>query len=146
MESQEEKGIMRDLLHQAVMRPCSSEVAITMVLKFGAYAREPLVHLIPKLKMKASFLYGDQDWMDRDAADYLKNEGHLKKGSRVVTVPNAGHHLLVDNPQFSAIWIYGQVFGNQNKAIYERKLNVYLSNRVKSYRESTEPDMIKATE
>lgn len=138
LDSKEEKDQMRDLLHQAVMRPCSSEVAITMVLKFGAYAREPLIHLIPNLKMKVSFLYGDMDWMDRDAADKLYNEGSLKRGSAVVTVPNAGHNLLVDNPSFVAVWIYGQVFGNQNKAIYQRKLNVYLSNREESFQKLSE--------
>ena len=120
---------MRDLLLQAVMRPCSSEVAITMVLKFGAYAREPLINHIPLLKMRVSFLYGDSDWMDRDAADDLFEQGGVKEGSAVVTVPDAGHNLLVDNPKFVAIWIYGQVFGNLNKTIYERKLNVYMTNR-----------------
>lgn len=75
LASEEEKESMKDLLHQTVMRPCSSEVAITMVLKFGAYAREPLLYILPKLKVKVSFLYGDQDWMDSDVADNLLISG-----------------------------------------------------------------------
>ena len=47
--SQEEKDCVKNLLHQSIMKPCSSEVAITMVLKFGAYAREPLINLLPNL-------------------------------------------------------------------------------------------------
>ena len=118
-----------------------------MVLKFGAYAREPLINLIPHLKMRVSFLYGDMDWMDRDAADDLFEQNEVKRGSAIVTVPESGHNLLVDNPQFVAIWIYGQIFGNQNKTIYERKLKVYMTNRKKNaYTEEEEESILEIWE
>lgn len=110
-QTKEEKDCVKSLLHQTVMKPCSSEVAVTMILKFGAYAREPLINLLPNLQMKVAFLYGDQDWMDQDPADELLSFGHLKDGSSVVTVPQAGHNLIVDNPTFVAIHVYSQVFG-----------------------------------
>ena len=73
VNTQEERDAVKNLIHQMVMRSCSSEVAITMILKFGAYAREPLVNFLPKLKMKVAFLYGDQDWMDREMPDQMIN-------------------------------------------------------------------------
>ena len=53
----------------------------------------------------------------------------------------------MDNPQFVAIWIYGQIFGNQNKTIYERKLKVYMTNRKKNaYTEEEEESILEIWE
>ena len=79
--------------------------------------------------MKVNFLYGDEDWMDRDAADELINAQRLKNFSTVTTIPDAGHNLLVDNPSYVAICLYGLVFGSKVKPAYQRKLELTLNNR-----------------
>ena len=138
LETQEEKDAVRALLHQAVMRPCSSEIAITMVLKFGAYAREPLIQLLPHTKMKIAFLYGDMDWMDREPADKLIYKKMLQSGCQVSTVPNAGHNLLIDNPTFSALQIMLFVQGPQIKTAYSKKQARYMESREERFREVRE--------
>ena len=62
-----------------------------MILKVGAWARDPLEFKIKNLKMPVFFFYGDNDWMRREIADRLLNEGHLKEGSLVITIPRSGH-------------------------------------------------------
>lgn len=47
-------------------RPESSEIAITMLLKWGAFAREPLCHKLADLVMPQHYFYGERDWMSKD--------------------------------------------------------------------------------
>ncbi len=84
---------------QGTMLPKSSESCITMKLAPGAWARHPLVDVIDQVPVKACFLYGSYDWMTRGVADKLLEEGKLKQGSEVHTVPNAGHQMWFDNPK-----------------------------------------------
>lgn len=62
-----------------------------MILKMGAWARDPLEYKIKNLNMPVYFFYGENDWMRREIADKLLNEGHLKNGSKVITIPKSGH-------------------------------------------------------
>lgn len=34
-----------------------------MILKFGAWARDPLELKLPEINVPVYFLYGDRDWM-----------------------------------------------------------------------------------
>jgi len=45
-------------VHQLMMKPKSSETAITAILGPFAFARYPLVNRIVNLKLKVTFLYG----------------------------------------------------------------------------------------
>ncbi|WVQ79494.1 hypothetical protein IAT38_001593 [Cryptococcus sp. DSM 104549] len=81
----------------------SGEYCISHILAPGAYARIPILDRIARVKVPVTFLYGDNDWMDvqggRDALTLLKNAGNTL--SSVHVVPNAGHHLYLDNPEVS---------------------------------------------
>lgn len=88
----------------------SGEYAITRILSFGALARLPLLDRCPdkfvNMNLPTLWLYGDKDWMSRDAGqemtkeinDLCKSEGKLDLAQFGV-VTNAGHHLYLDNPQ-----------------------------------------------
>ncbi|CAM9019589.1 hypothetical protein WICANDRAFT_32231 [Wickerhamomyces anomalus NRRL Y-366-8] len=80
----------------------SGEHALTRVLAPGALARHPLLNRLPKnLKVDSLFLYGDKDWMSKEAGHTLVNEinkeGLAKSDYGVIS--NAGHHVYLDNPQ-----------------------------------------------
>lgn len=81
----------------------SGEFCISHILAPGAYARMPIVDRIHKLRMPVTFLYGDGDWMDveggRMSQRILAKEGNTDVKTYVV--PNAGHHLYLDNPSFT---------------------------------------------
>jgi len=47
-----------------------------------------------------TFLYGEADFFKREFADTLVAEGTLAK-AKVFTVPAAGHHPYIDNPEAS---------------------------------------------
>lgn len=79
----------------------SGEHALTRVLAPGALARYPLLNRLPKdLKVDSLFLYGDKDWMSKEAGNTLVNEIN-KNGtthSEYQVISNAGHHVYLDNP------------------------------------------------
>ena len=45
-----------------------------MILKIGAWARDPLEYKIKNLNMAVFFFYGENDWMKREIADKLLND------------------------------------------------------------------------
>lgn len=61
--------------------------------------------------------------MQRKEPDRLIEEGLLEPGSAVVTVPDSGHQLHVENAHFIAIEVVGQVFGPKQKRRFEREVN-----------------------
>ncbi|OCF37260.1 cardiolipin-specific phospholipase [Kwoniella heveanensis BCC8398] len=81
----------------------SGEYCISHILAPGAYARIPIVDRISRLKVPVTFMYGDNDWMDveggRASVEALKEAGNSNATCHVV--PKAGHHLYLDNPEFT---------------------------------------------
>ncbi|OWZ68336.1 hypothetical protein AYX15_00748 [Cryptococcus neoformans] len=81
----------------------SGEYCISHILAPGAYARIPILDRIDRLKIPVTFMYGDNDWMDvqggRDSATALAKAGN--SNCSVHVVPEAGHHLYLDNPEVS---------------------------------------------
>ena len=80
----------------------SSEYCLSYILAPGAYARWPMTHRIhPVRDVPVSFIYGKHDWMDvesgREACRVLKEAGNTRTSCFVV--PNAGHHVYLDNPK-----------------------------------------------
>jgi cardiolipin-specific phospholipase len=83
----------------------SGEFCISHILKPGAYARMPIAERIHGLRMPVTFLYGDNDWMDIAgglAVEHILNE-EGNKDVQVHCVPRAGHHLYLDNPDFTNV-------------------------------------------
>lgn len=81
----------------------SGEYCISHILAPGAYARIPILDRIDRLKIPVTFMYGDNDWMDvqggHDSAAALAKAGN--PNCSVHVVPEAGHHLYLDNPEVS---------------------------------------------
>jgi cardiolipin-specific phospholipase len=93
-----EAAANKDYLLQTNMRNCSSEVSITIILKFGLFAVHPLVDVLETLQMPVSFQYGGHDWMSPESANDLLSKGKLPEGSEVKSIDKAGHQLFIDNP------------------------------------------------
>ncbi len=97
--------LLQNYIHANFCRsPSAGDYTHAAFLKPGAWAKAPLSHRIPKLKIsKLIFLYGDKDWMNPqhayDLKENMKKNGVLKKMCMEVRkVRNAGHNLQIDNP------------------------------------------------
>ncbi|CAF1599673.1 unnamed protein product, partial [Didymodactylos carnosus] len=72
------------------------------------YAYEPLQQRLTQIKrdIRVTFLYGDHDWMDVKAGEeVVKNIRQQGGKANLMRVRQAGHQLMIDNPQgfFDAI-------------------------------------------
>ena len=102
------------LFHITVAHP-SGEFAMNSLLApgmspdiAGVFAREPLEPLFeeygrnmqqqPGTKTKWKVLFGDTDWMRPNEPSARQAMECIPKDSSVAVVPNAGHHLYLDNP------------------------------------------------
>jgi cardiolipin-specific phospholipase len=95
----------RDAMHTYAYRiftaKPSGEYALTRILAPGAVARMPMISRIPgALKCPSTWIYGENDWMNvhagKETVARLKRDG-LRADFHVV--PNAGHHVYLDNPK-----------------------------------------------
>jgi len=97
----EETKEMHEYILAITLAKGSGEYSISHLLAPGAIARLPLVHRVSKLKAPVTFVYGDHDWMDPkggyDSVQNLRQAGN--KHSRLVMIPNAGHHVYLDNSE-----------------------------------------------
>lgn len=125
LESPEESEACKELLLQTNLRDISSEVCITMILGFGAFARIPLEPKLPDLTMPVCFLYGQWDWMSRASADKLMDAGKLKHGSMVSTIEKSGHHLYVENGEGCVGDVFKFVFGQNAKDAFLQEVNYF---------------------
>lgn len=74
----------------------SGEYALAALLAPGAWAREPLHSRLALLTMPTTFIYGGHDWMDKRHAEAAAQQ--MTVPVKIVSVPDAGHHLHMDNP------------------------------------------------
>ena len=93
-------------------RAGSGEYLLPFVLGCGGVPREPLEETVFKdvndpVSFKANcdwiWMYGENDWMNKDGAESITTKINKKDGnnkSRVVIAPKSGHHLYFDNYQF----------------------------------------------
>lgn len=109
---------VHDYIYRIFNANGSGEYALTRVLEPGTVlARMPLLDRCPeefaKLKLPTLWLYGDKDWMNEQAGYEMtkeintysmKNSG--KKLASFAIIPNAGHHLYLDNPSAFANTIF----------------------------------------
>jgi cardiolipin-specific phospholipase len=79
--------------------PGSGEYALNYLLAPGANGRWPLAERAHRINCPSVWVYGDRDWMDirggYQAAASIRQAGGY---AEVVTVPNSGHHIYLDNP------------------------------------------------
>ena len=113
LSSEEEQDQLRRLIHQTVLKPCSSEVSLTMLLKFGgSYAREPLLHVLPNLQAKVSLFFDVNEQRDKQAVEEMLEGGGLRNGSGV-RVGNIGkRNSILEDPHELVAWAYYEIFGD----------------------------------
>lgn len=114
LSSQDVQLLSNYLYHITVAAP-SGEFAMNSLLEpvvsaeiMGVFAREPLYDLLPEITSSTNtlqqikVLYGDHDWMrpnEPSARETLqKMQQRTGIASSVEVLPNAGHHLYLDNP------------------------------------------------
>eukprot|EP00300_Choanocystis_sp_HF-7_P042198 c8970_g1_i1.p1 GENE.c8970_g1_i1~~c8970_g1_i1.p1 ORF type:complete len:426 (-),score=-31.23 c8970_g1_i1:68-1345(-) len=92
-----ERKDLSSYLYHTMVDSGSGEYALNTILQPGAYARNPLINRLPGLQVPVSFSYGDHDWMDKKTVYHLSKNNLFKVHHDIVIVPNAGHHLYLDN-------------------------------------------------
>jgi pimeloyl-ACP methyl ester carboxylesterase len=104
----EESKTVADYLYYNAVLPGSGEYFLRSVLNSRILAKQPLISRIPNLKVgSVSFLYGSTDWMDvsgglntQRICETIRHE-HAESAPdvKVYMVPEAGHLLMLQNPQ-----------------------------------------------
>lgn len=112
----EESEVLADLLYSNAALPPSSEFFLRTLFTNSMLAKRPILFRVPSLKVKSvNFMYGTKDWMDISGGMYTEALCHRlslqqKESSsafssssmptvNVFLVPNAGHLLMLQNPQ-----------------------------------------------
>jgi pimeloyl-ACP methyl ester carboxylesterase len=105
--------LLADYLYHITVAAPSGEFAMNSLLEpvvsaemMGVFAREPLQDLLPAITSstlaQVKVLYGDQDWMRPNEPSARKTLQDLQQRTGIATsvevLPNAGHHLYLDNP------------------------------------------------
>jgi cardiolipin-specific phospholipase len=90
---------MHDYILNITLAKGSGEYCMSHILAPYAHAHMPLVDRIHALKIPITFVYGEHDWMDPvgglQSLEKLRRAGN--QNGRMSAVPNAGHHLYLDN-------------------------------------------------
>ncbi|RLV92493.1 hypothetical protein JA1_003182 [Spathaspora sp. JA1] len=100
---------VHDYMYRIFNGKGSGEYALTRVLGVGALAKLPLLDRCPEkfvaMGIPTLWMYGDKDWMNDEAGLEMTNEINeisikqsQKKLASFSILPNAGHHLYLDNP------------------------------------------------
>ena len=113
--------MIADYLYNITSAPASGEYALNSILTPTMYketrgdkvvttgsvhAKEPLEHLFQSrtgLSIPSVFvMYGDNDWLNyRNIQSSMASWGESSTlHKEYVTIPNAGHHLYLDNPEY----------------------------------------------
>ena len=115
-----ERAAMQQYLYHISVRRGSGEYALNTILTMPAWARKPLIHRLPAMKVPTAFLCtslarpiaplhlqtrsppaganttdGSHDWMDESAARAVQHR--MPAGATVYQISDAGHHLYMEN-------------------------------------------------
>lgn len=93
---EDEQRDLNNYIYHISSKSGSGEYALATILAPGAYARWPLMDRLKDVSVPTVFLYGESDWMDYRAAEKARQT--MKVPTALWHVPNAGHHLYLDNP------------------------------------------------
>mmetsp|Transcript_114914 Transcript_114914/g.321127 ORF Transcript_114914/g.321127 Transcript_114914/m.321127 type:complete len:376 (-) Transcript_114914:89-1216(-) len=94
--SQEEGRLLSEYIVATMDMPSSTESSATVC--FEPFLRPTEVsggtikQRLSALRLPVVLVYGDRDWMDRAAPHEVPN-------CRILTLPDSGHHLYLDNPE-----------------------------------------------
>lgn len=107
-------NLLTDYLYHITVADPSGEFAMNSLLEpgvspdvMGVFAREPLQESLSQLDTShglrnVKVLFGDQDWMRPNEPSARHTLNVLKESTGISTsvdiVPNAGHHLYIENP------------------------------------------------
>ena len=115
MSDKQEMAAYKSLIQQTVCRKDSSEISINMICRlapgFSAWARDPLIHYIPHLKMPVSFILAEHDFLHFDGLPELFEQGQVFLGSQLTVIPDTGHQITTDAPEFTCNHVIEFVFG-----------------------------------
>jgi len=89
------------IYHLNAQRPAGESV-FSMLNGTVGWAKQPLIDRLPALpeKMPVMFLYGENSWMDVNAAIELQQTTMQKHRVTIRQVPSSGHHIYVHNAPF----------------------------------------------
>ena len=73
----DERELFIEWIVQVGMRPKSTETCVFKLLAPMAFSNEPLGPKLEQLNIPIYFMYGEWDWMTRDVADKLIEEGKV---------------------------------------------------------------------
>jgi len=105
-----DKPAVSDYLYQMIVAPSSGDRALSLILKPGAFAHQPLIDRMPAALVPSSstalghsiptvFCYGASDWMDEKAGANTAAAITARGGvACTIRVRGAGHQLMIDNP------------------------------------------------
>ena len=96
---------------------------------FSAWARDPLIHYIPHLKVPVSFILAENDFLRFDGLPELFEQGQMYPGSQLTVIPDTGHQITTDAPEFTCNHVIEFVFGSNYLQQYQNKLQHYFSIR-----------------
>lgn len=107
--SQKTADLIAMFYHLISSLPPSGDKGLALFLTMGKYADQPIIDDLLKMKREGrlppiTVFYGDSDWMDVK----YSTEQNKKTGLNAdfVTVTNAGHQILLQNPAFICRFIY----------------------------------------
>lgn len=97
------KRDVAEYLYHLCAQPGSGEYALPRVLNTNVYAYDPLENRMGDSEIsRATFLYGDHDWMDESAGRRtvrsMNNRPNGDDTAQLIVIPNAGHQMMIDNP------------------------------------------------
>lgn len=119
-----ERDAMHLYAYKIMTAKGSGEYAITRLLAPGALPRMPLLDRLDTpyglLRCPSLWIYGQQDWMDVEAgaeavetlnkvnnslaklgkSSIINSADRVDRSAQYIEVPQAGHHLYLDNPSF----------------------------------------------
>lgn len=104
--SKEEASCMEDYFYHITASKGSGEFALRHVMTPFAWGKAPLEHRLNELKVPVTFIYGEQDWMDPEAAERTckrirEAQGQPKNDcdQSIELIPESGHFVFMDQPE-----------------------------------------------
>lgn len=99
--SDTECGLFTEYFKGILDLPACGEKALGTFLFYGCYSKRPLCETLKKIRddiCNVRIFYGDADWMDFEHAIDCNERMHIRYDIQMV--PNAGHQIILQNPQF----------------------------------------------
>ncbi|KAH7425861.1 hypothetical protein KP509_11G074200 [Ceratopteris richardii] len=94
--NQDESRLLSDYLYHTLAGKASGELCLKYIFAFGALAKSPLLASAADWKVRTSFIYGEDDWMDyRGAVNACRD---IPVSKEILRVPKGGHFVFLDNP------------------------------------------------